>query len=364
MKFSILALATAVCCTPVRQPLSISFTVERNVLALAKRSVSSDMDNRNDLSYSAKIVLGANKQLQRVTIDTGSADLWVLGPSYAKDNNGNGYYDPLTSLLSRDTGDLFSIHYLSGKSDKGEYYTDKFAFVDAPNVVLSQFRFASVSNAGDSRGFLGIGDKADEEGKKEYNNLPYALAAQGIISKASYSLYLNKAGAEGTILFGAVDEAKLAGPLVKYPKAEVKSSVVLQTIELDGQNITAGQAYDFDSGSLYCHFPQEIVDYFDKVFNPTIKTSSSGKETRYVDCNQPKDKYVTFDFGRNSVLISYYDFVTHFDDGECVLGTEPSPRTILADNFLRSAYMYYDYTDQQIGIAPVRYTLESRIVSD
>lgn len=319
----------------------------------SKREITLPLTNYQDVIYHADIQVGNSKCT--VALDTGSSDLWVWGPG---EGGQGGSYDTSTG---KNTGEAFEISYLDNTASAGEYYTDSFGF--GGSKLLDDFRFGVVSRSNDdSFGVLGIADRNQEvlanTAGKTYDNLPWALKKAGVIKSASYSLWLNGGGKnDGTILFGAKDDSKYDGDLVSYPidKSANALAVNLQSVDLNGKSFNINKPVILDSGTTGGILPSEVMAHFDEIFKPTMNTPRSGLVERYVDCNQPDDKYVEFNFGKNKIRASYKDITMSFGQGRCMLGfTEHEDRYILGDAFLRNAYVYYDLDNQEISLAQAK----------
>jgi hypothetical protein len=116
-----------------------------------------------------------------------------------------------------------------------------------------------------------------------------------------------------------------------------------------------------DSGTSLTYLPTNIFNEFAKVFNAV---DSSGE--LIIDCSFKTTQsrgYVAFTFGDSSgmatinVPIDELILAIPGDSKNCLLGVmEGSDDTyILGDVFLRSAYVIYDLTHNQIGLAQANY---------
>lgn len=297
--------------------------------------------NNVNYGYFLNVYLGSEGQKNNVLLDTGSSDLWVPAD----------YYDHSSSYSSVDIGETFAINYVDGSSATGNYYLDTLTFdTGLPNITNFQFAAADSPNFG----VFGIADRYQEVAQKKYDNFPWALQKAGLIPKASYSLYLGQAEGTGVVIFGGIDTEKFEGNLTKYPFATKRLSLDVQSITVAGQQIPDGSAYVLDSGSALALVTPNVLNALNKVFNV-----SNG----LVNCNQPSNEYISFNFGQNTVKIPYSDAVFNNGDGTCSLAfSVQEGYTILGDIFLRNAYVYYDLTDHTISLAQVKYSLESNII--
>ncbi|GEQ68396.1 hypothetical protein JCM33374_g2064 [Metschnikowia sp. JCM 33374] len=244
----------------------------------------------------------------------------------------------------------------------GEYYLDTLQF-DTAEPVLSNFQFAQASTS--SPGILGVADKNQEASQSTYNNLPWALQSAGITSKASYSLFLGPDGGSGSIIFGGIDTEKYTGTLAPY---NIDSSanglaVDIQTVNFGGKTISVNAAALLDSGTSLGLLTKELIQELDVLFSTTV-VSQGSIQYRQTSCNQPTDQFLEFNFGSNTISLSYADAIVKQDDGTCLLGFGYDNNiVILGDVFLRKAYVYYDLTDQTISLAQASYSSNSNIIS-
>ncbi|PVH15750.1 uncharacterized protein CXQ87_003599 [Candidozyma duobushaemuli] len=358
-------------------PLKLDFTVQKSFsnatstdeiasrahnlvshLAVNKREESATLTNDRDVTYLLDLKLGSNHQPVTVLLDTGSSDLWVYGPS-VQDAQG-GTYDVTSSSYNQKTGEDFFISYLDGSYASGDYYKDGFALEDG-NTLLKDLQFAVVSSGQtNSQGILGVADKNQEATNKKYDNLPWALQKEGVTPKASYSLYLgSEAEGKGSIIFGGIDTEKYEGELTKYPVAGSRGLALnVESADIGGQTIQLDKEILLDSGTSLNLWPQDLIDAVGKELNGKYQQGFY-----FVDCDQPTDKHLTFDFGQNKIDVSYQDLVWK-SQGYCLLGVQPGESTLIfGDVFLRSAYVYYDLSSHEISIAQAKYTDASNIVA-
>lgn len=347
-------------------PLSFDFTVENTYGDLSAREFWAQenakkakrdgfaevINNVQDIYYMMNIYLGSNKQKNYVVIDTGSSDLWVPSSGYSQN----------TSSTSQDTGKFFGIRYIDGSLSQGKYYRDSLHF-EGSSSALSNFQFAVSSNGGP--GVLGLGNKALEVARDKYDNLPWALQKSGITPKASYSMYLGRETGSGVVIFGGIDTEKYEGCLTKYPVLTNARDFDLNVLSISfgGNQVPINSAYTLDTGTSLCYVGADLLSVIDVAFNTTV-VDEGGVFYRMVDCTQPTDQHMVFDFGLNKISISYADLVLHNDDGTCLLGLAyANGNQLLGGPFLRSAYVYFDLTDQTISLAQAQYSDASKIIT-
>ncbi|CAO3668101.1 unnamed protein product [Rhizopus stolonifer] len=206
----------------------------------------------NDLGcqYLIDISVGTPGQKFTVTLDTGSADLWIPGKTCPSTDCPRALFNPSVSSTFEGLDKPFVLAYGIGNVN-GTYVKDTVSVAGA-TVVNQQFGLASdtkqiltnmntitVSNAAKrlkrddspkSNGLLGLGyprlTAASGKGQGAYNPFVFNLAEQDIISEPVFSIYMNKVGSSGwvgEILFGGIDETKFKGNLSYVPVVPLHS---------------------------------------------------------------------------------------------------------------------------------------------
>lgn len=328
---------------------------------LTKRYESALLTNNHNVNYWIDVYLGADNQKISLNLDTGLSDMWVYGPQVL--GHPGGTFDPVKSG-STPLDESYYISYVDNSHALGMFWRDDFSLsLDTP--LLKDLQFAVVNESEKSGpGVLGLGKKYVDASNYQYDNLPIALKKAGVTSKASYSLFLGSSdsdGEKGTIIFGGIDKNKYEGDLVSYPIADKGGALYLTVASLSVGGVHYNQSTDYwlDSGTSWNLWPQQV-------FDDTIKALNATPQNDYhvADCNQPADKYLEFNFGKNLIKLSYQDILVK-SNGQCLVGAQPSKGTnILGDVFLRKAYVYYDLTDSKISVAQYKDSATSNIVSD
>lgn len=317
-----------------------------------KRAVESPVHKRGDVSvssvhdeytYLADIQFGSEKDTASVIIDTGSDDLWVASVS------AGGPYDPSKSTTYKDLGEKYEVTYAKG-SATGTWGQDTIHIGDeATEVKLFDFGVVASNADYDFNGTLGIGFSSSS-----HPNLPVALKNQGIIDKVGYSLYLtDKATSSGTILFGAVDQAKYEGDLVKVPTSvDGRLAVQVDSFSIAGNTVSTPFNAVLDSGTSYSYLPDAVLNL--------IKSQAYA-----LFGNTVPDKYLEFTIGNTVFKVPYSEFYKYNGNGGWTLtvGSDGGGVSVLGDTFLRHAYVVYDLEDKEVSLAPIKYTDESNIVA-
>ncbi|OCK95553.1 candidapepsin-4 precursor [Cenococcum geophilum 1.58] len=350
--------------------------VARDRLRRRAGTVLQTLDNLETL-YFANASLGTPAQKLRLHIDTGSSDLWANAKSSDLcQEQGNpcaesGTYDANSSTTYSYVNSVFDISYVDGSGASGDYAKDTFSF-GGQSLKGMQFGIGYTSTS--SQGILGIGYTVNEvqvnrAGGKAYPNLPQLLADNKLINSNAYSLWLNDLEAStGSILFGGVDTEKYTGSLQTLPVIAEQGVFAEFIIALTGMGVNgkAGSLFDnetvpvlLDSGSSLMYLPDDLVTSLYTQFNAQYDDSQGAA---FVDCSLADDT-TTLDFTFSSPTISVpmneLVIVAGYQRGQpvCILGISPAGEStcVLGDTFLRSAYVVYDLSNNEISLAQTNF---------
>ncbi|KAI9486131.1 MAG: aspartic peptidase domain-containing protein [Benjaminiella poitrasii] len=206
--------------------------------------------NDQGSQYLIEVGIGTPPQYFAVTLDTGSADLWVPSTECPASSCPFYRYDTSKSSTFKSLNKPFNIQYGIG-SVNGTYATDTVT-VGGVSVAKQQIGLAqqtedimtpnpSVGGTGsdtptpfnntsteniEANGILGMGypslTQANSQGEGSYNPFVFNLVSQNIIKEPIFSIYLNSVTQHnwsGEILFGGVDSTKFDGNLTYLPVA-------------------------------------------------------------------------------------------------------------------------------------------------
>ena len=339
-------------------------------------TVQATLDNEETL-YFANVTLGTPPQQFQLHIDTGSSDLWVnaqessLCSGDARNCEPTGAYSANQSSTYQYVNSAFNITYMDGSGAVGDYATDT---ISIANLSIQGFQFGIGYESSSPEGILGIGYPVNEVAVnnahlKPYNNLPAAMANTGSIQSIAYSLWLNDLEANtGSILFGGVDSAKYHPPLQTVPtiaESGVNAEFIIALTAV-GQNgnsgsIISGQAIPIllDSGSSLTYLPDNIVTSIFDAYNAQYRQSLGAA---VVDCSlQFEQGSIDFTFSGATISVSLSELVilSSIENGQetCVFGISPAGATtaVLGDTFLRSAYVVYDLTQNEVSLAQTNF---------
>jgi hypothetical protein len=178
----------------------------------------------------------------------------------------------------------------------------------------------------------------------------------------------------GSILFGGVDTDQYHGTLSTLPIQKVNGGyseflITLTSVSLGSTTIASNQAIAvlLDSGSSLTYLPNTITA---AIYEQVNAQYDSTEGTAFVPCSLAKNT-TTLDFTFTSPTISVpmdelvLSITTSngqqptFSDGTaaCLFGIAPAGtfNPVLGDTFIRSAYLVYDLSNNQISIAQTNF---------
>lgn len=307
--------------------------------------------------------------------------------------SGGGTYNANASTTYKFINTDFNVSYVDGSGAAGDYATDIFN-IGGQTLTDLQFGIGYESTSAD--GILGIGYVADEAqvnsaNLRSYANLPQAMANAGLINSNAYSLWLDDLAANtGSIIFGGVDTDKYIGQLQTLPiqrefdeYAELIITLSSMSIVNDGrtesQNTDLPTAVILDSGSSLTYLPNDLTSAIYTALNVQYSQQNGAA---FANCDLANEN-ITLDFTFTSPTISIpiSELVLGVssilegrgnsnsgDDGEgsyglggsdqiCLFGIAPSggSTSVLGDTFLRSAYVVYDLSNNEISLAQTNF---------
>ncbi|KAL4973821.1 aspartic peptidase domain-containing protein [Aspergillus desertorum] len=347
--------------------------------------------------YSTNLTIGNPPQPVEVSVDTGSADLWVVySGNPVCDVRGTrcdefGTYDPNSSRSYDGLSDEFSIKYGDSSWAEGYYGIDTLTI---ENAEIPEVQFAVAVQSSIDKGILGIGYSTNVVSTYRYANLPERLVANNITSSNAYSLWLNRLGSdEGTILFGGINTAHYTGPLrtlpvVRYNGNYIHLWLTLTEMGVDSASDDITKSYSdikstdgkqelpfvalLDSGATLTYLPSNIVA---QIFSDLDVHLYEPEQFGYVPCDTylvgREDYNLTFTFSGVTIRVPLRELVlrdaisgpgrnalplpnsNNTDEESCLFGILPNTDLfpILGDTFLRSAYVVFDLDNNEISLA-------------
>lgn len=355
----------------------------------------------NDLELyelAVNVSVGTPEQTFLLLFDTGSADTWIPSLNCQKGNgclSGN-QFDPSKSSTYHSTNYPLSITYGTG-SAHGDYFVDT---VKVGNMTLDKQIVAMVdSNQGPIAsqnttdeggdefvmdGIFGAGYPGGTIMSQSYNQtyypFPMALWQEKKIPEPIFSVYIGESETSdwcGEIVFGGINQSKLAGDLVytdvvlyESPSTGLPShrrwTVWMQGFQLRNVNFKfAGQGSPFavDTGSNFMYLPRNLAQQMAQVIDPNVQIVD---DQFVVDCKYLEDKSdIKLVFPASNTAENPQGFQSVYtsipisnivgrreEDGKCLLFFVPSERFIIGNMILRNLVTVYDFGNHRIGFAP------------
>jgi hypothetical protein len=301
-----------------------------------------------------------------------------------------------SSFMSAGPG-LFDISYTDNSYSRGDYFMDDFRIGGAKieNLTMGLGLHTSISH-----GLVGIGYAINEASSSTaetiYPNLPIAMQQADLIKSVAYSLWLNDLDAStGNILFGGIDTGKYLGDLasIEILLDERADSFTHFTVAMTSLEATSPSGSDslgseefplhtvLDSGTTLTYLPKSMAD---QVWEEVGAKYEPQFGMAILPCSYSTNPgHFSFGFaGPNGprINITMDELVVDLTNGQpprftsgpyngkdvCAFGIQnySSSPCILGDTFLRSAYVVYDLTNNQIAMAPTNFnSTETSIVA-
>lgn len=245
---------------PISAPADPSDTVE------ATSPAPVVVKNFEDAQYYIEISVGEPAQTFKVVPDTGSSNLWIPSKTCSKTNIAcllHSKYDSTKSSSYVANGTAYSIRYGSG-SCSGFMSNDK---VSVGGLTVASQTFAEVTKepgiafiAAHFDGILGLGFKSIAV----TGAVPwfYHAVDQKLLDEPVFAFYLNrKAGGDGELLLGGVDEAHYTGNFT-YVKLtnETYWEFAMDGVSLGSDKYCVGGCKAIaDSGTSLLAGPKDVV---------------------------------------------------------------------------------------------------------
>ncbi|KAI0463978.1 hypothetical protein LJB42_002990 [Komagataella kurtzmanii] len=298
-----------------------------------------------------------------------------------------------SSFQSNDTA--FNISYFDGTSASGFWATDTIHFGD---LEVSEQFFGLANLTISYRGVLGLGPpnlqttSANPNGEEFiYSGVLDSMRDQGLINSASFSIYLNPENFrdednysnEGAILFGAIDTAKIDGSLKLLPyvtsggHSQIDANftyITLNNIAVADNDTaliveTNPQLAMLNPKFIYTYFPNEVltrlVNSIDNLEYDPVEELYRIRRTNLRDINK---KIIEFQFGDeiviHSPLSNYLSDTWVPSTNYTYLEIQDSREDffILGNAFFKSAYLFFDNDNSEVGIGQLKVTDKEDIV--
>jgi len=307
--------------------------------------------------------------------------------------------------------DAFNLSYLDQRAVRGDYFNDT---VTINGKALKNQRLGLPRNTTPGSGVMGLGLSAGVAAENQYPAIVDHMAAEGVIGRAAFSLYLvrllikvtgtstpdlvqNHSQADsGVILFGGIDTRKFIGKLATVrlvPGFKPGSGIQAYAVRMSGLDISSpdsqgnarGDALNvtvvLDSGSTLTFLPDGIVEPIWKRFE--VETFQN---KAFVDCKHASNDDISLEvsFPSKTITVPMSELVVDFPqksllkllglklDDPCIFGIQGTSYNnitgdkfgIIGDTILRSAYVLYDAENKQVGIAQANVASSDSIIVD
>ncbi|KAI7875475.1 acid protease [Lichtheimia hyalospora FSU 10163] len=385
---------------------------------LEKRADKTSLYNAVGREYMVEIGVGTPAQKFNLTLDTGSAELWIPSTGCSATECPYERFDASRSSSYQKLTEPFSIEYGIGQA-KGVYGIDT---VTVGNAKVDKQKVALVSSTKDilgmvdsgeqSNGIMGLGYPGLNTVRGVKDDTPFVFNLAKTLQDPVFSIYLNEMfayGSTGEIMFGGEDQSKYKGTLQSVPVVDYDTSGYLvkpnvgsgkkgsssgtylywtvpgQGIKASGYeaSLPSNAGFILDTGTTLTMVPKKYADGIVKAIAGTGKYAYDAANSVYrVDCSIAKqDKTVDFEISTSTsnkvdkpVVIStpvsqlvipidtdYLDTARSCMFGITVSGTglTDGETWIIGEASLRSMYTVYNMEKNTVSLAPAIHTTDS-----
>ncbi|KAI0339816.1 acid protease [Trametopsis cervina] len=315
-----------------------------------------------DVSYYGSLFFGTPGQDLTVSVDTGSADLWI--PATCPSCSGS-QFAPAASQTFRGSKRKVSLVYGAGRVS-GTVSRDA---VSLGSLTVQNQTFLSVRTESDdfmdypSSGLLGLAFQSIS--RMNTPNFFESLLSERKLPAGIFSMHLTRGVEEGSqVCFGCYDLTKTVGP-IHWLNLTTKT---YWTLHMDGlsanqlQHVPTDLTAAIDSGTSLMLVPDVIAkDFYALIPGSKDATFERGEGFYTYPC--ASQLTVALSFSGRPFSMHTDDFnlgKLSEDSSECVggiIGVNPSSGfptnlSVVGDIFLKSWYSTYDYTGERVGFAP------------
>ncbi|KAF3086293.1 hypothetical protein TWF569_004857 [Orbilia oligospora] len=290
-------------------------------------------------------------------------------PCSAARNSGFFSLYPPDSSSSRNLSarGSFDIEYNDYSYVIGNWVRDKFQI---GQLTLDDVNFG-VGRSYNATPAIGLGRSNSDS---EYSTFLEVMQEKDIINTPSYGIYVGdirgREGSSGSITFGGIDVAKFTRPLRTLSS---KSSYALNLLGID--IVTEGKvvsrpleqpeglhrASTLSFSTVSIHIPTDV-------FN--VVMAHLGAEEPYYSIRTlpPDDSGLNFTFTDGlSIFVPYSQMavpVSGSDNQYFLLLLPNDKKIIMGTPFFRSAYIFYDFQNEEFSIAPALYNITASNVTE
>ncbi|CAD6193369.1 unnamed protein product [Caenorhabditis auriculariae] len=328
-------------------------------------SLPQNVNDFGDFEYLGNITIGTPQQNFIVVLDTGSANLWVPGPTCKANCNGKNKYDSSKSSTFVKDGRSWTIQYGSGDA-AGILATDTITFgatgdaqLPVPSTTFGVASKISSDFKNDATdGILGLAfTSLAVDGV-----VPPLINAinQGLLDQPLFTVWLEHRGSlnnvgGGVFTYGAVDTTN-CGPVIGYQPLSSATYFQFKAGGFALGTYSTDKVYDVisDTGTSFLGGPQNVVDGLAKAAGATYDDFN---QVYWIDCAANAGT-LDITIGNNKYSIQAVNYVVDAGNGQCLFAAFPfdfggfGPAWILGDPFIRQYCNIYDIGNKQMGFAP------------
>ena len=183
---------------------------------------------------------------------------------------------------------------------------------------------------------------------------------QGLIDCIAYSLWLDPGAAgHGRLVFGGLDTGKFLGQLetlhismdnLDYNFATITLTKLTLSYKNKNVSLTDGPLQVApDSGVTQIYLPNATADRIFASFGASYED-----DTAWVDCTYRTHRTtLDFLFGSTTISVPMSELISYYNASVCYLNIQPTNDALsLGLAFLRSTYIVYDFSNNQVSLAP------------
>ncbi|KAI9320502.1 aspartic peptidase domain-containing protein [Dichotomocladium elegans] len=379
---------------------------------LSKRAEKASLYNAFGREYMLEVGIGTPAQRFNLTLDTGSAELWVPSTTCSATECPYERFDTSKSSTYKSSAEKFSVEYGIGKASgvyvhetvtvgSSKVTSQKVALVSSTQEILGV-----VDSGEQANGIMGLGYPGLNTVRGVSNDIPFVFNLAKSLKQPVFSIFLNSMfayGTSGEIMFGGIDPSKFSGSLKYVPVAKYDTSSYLVSPVLNkkkssdsmylywtvaGQGVKATgysaslprlEGFILDTGTTLTMIPRRYADgIISAVAGPGKYAWDESNGVYRVDCSIAKDpKSVDFEISTSTtskssepVVIStplsqlvipldtdYLESATTCMFGISVSGDglTDGETWIIGEASLRSMYTAYNVEKNTVGLAPAKY---------
>lgn len=300
------------------------------------------------------IQIGSQQKQFTPIADSGSPEAWLP--------NLDDWVDSSSSLQK--LNQPYKTTYVNSEV-QGYYAKDTLQLDD---TILANFTFGVVDNPDAGANDVGVFGLS-KKNSVPYDTLPYALKTAGKIKLAVASIYYRHSTEKGKLIFGGVDESKVASSWESHTSTDSAWVFPMEKITVDGvdifmdMNVSTSNDFLVDTGTEVSFLPTKFLTQLAPLFNATRQDSGY----YLMPCDQPADRLFLITLGKLTYDISFNNFKWQPPGSDqCFLGAGDSlifDLNLLGTTILGNMYVAFDYETSSVKLAQLRDTDNESIVT-